>query len=86
MNDIRTLHRAADMELADEGGIAPLEDDYENIPGRHRFGEVTPLTEQPWNWPVALCWLAGITFSLCTIAALIWWARMAWLAVQVVAG
>jgi hypothetical protein len=61
-------------------------DDYENIPGRHRFGEVTPLTKQPWNWSVALTWLVGITFSLCTIAALIWWVRMALFAVAVVAG
>ena len=56
--------------------------------GRHgrAWGEPVPLTQQPWNWGVALTWFGGIVFSLCTIAALVWWVRMAWFAVQVVAG
>lgn len=60
-----------------------------NMATRHRHGrawEPVPLTKQPWNWSVALTWLVGITFSLCTIAALIWWVRMAMFAVAVVAG
>lgn len=67
-----------------------LSDSIENArtSGRHgrAWGEPVPLTKQPWNWSVALTWLVGITFSLCTIAALIWWARMALFAVAVVAG
>lgn len=39
---LQALHRAADLELADEGGIAPL--DYENQ--RH----IVPLTEMPGSW------------------------------------
>lgn len=53
MTDIRTLHREVDIDFADEGGIAPLEDDYENVPNRHRFGGEPAERKYPL-WPVVL--------------------------------
>lgn len=43
---LRALHREVDQEFADEGGIAPLDDDI-NIAQRHRHGEA-------WDGPVPL--------------------------------
>jgi hypothetical protein len=51
-------------------------DDYENIPGRHRFGEPVPLTHQPWNWRVALTWAGCLLLILASFGALVWWARL----------
>jgi hypothetical protein len=49
---LRELHRAADRELADEGGIAPL--------------EITPLTRLPINWGV-ICFY-GALLLVATVA------------------
>lgn len=65
MTDIRTLHRSADLELADEGGIAPLEVENARSFGRH--GEAwdgVPRAEEKYPlWPVVLglvCFWVGV--------------------------
>lgn len=60
-----------------------------NMATRHRHGrawEPVPLTEQQWDWKTAGLWLLILLFIATFFAGVIWWARMAWLAVQVVAG
>ena len=74
MSDIRTLHRAANLELADDGGIATLP---ENARSAHRHGKgwggVEPLTERD---PRAVRWVAVglVVFWVVVILAVRAWA------------
>jgi hypothetical protein len=63
MNEsIRTLHRSADLELADEGGIAPLQSD--------PF-EPVPLTELPVDWVAVRYWVEVIALTVLA-GAFVW--------------
>lgn len=55
---LQALHRAADLELADDGGIAPLDDD-------RNLREPKPLKDYPPQWDVIATWaVIGLSTAL----------------------
>lgn len=65
---LQALHKAADLELADEGGIAPLEDHEEPF-------EPTPLVDREPDGRVAAAWfviaLSGFLLGWVAVASIV---------------